>query len=188
MKIVLILCVMLVFEIITNILFKIIRYNKSELKIIMYLLLSCYSIIFGALATRNGTDDILVCIFCLGMFQGIFTIFEFVVKLAKNKHKNSIIETFEKNFCVILSLDWIEDYTQSELEALVKMNNVLSGKKQKVFLLILRDTKSNKIKLMFFIRKNINTRCIEEFCNENCDIEINRETNVKQTIIGQLRT
>lgn len=187
MNIVLIICLMLIWEIVFGIFSKFIRYNTRKFNIIVYTVSFLYSIFFCVCAIKTHTEQSLKFVLCVGVVQGILGIVEAMNVQRKYKSKEMMIDTFRENFCVILTLDWLEEYQNDELEILQKMNNSMKGNKGKNILIILKDKKTKNVKLMFYVRKQENCKYIEEFCYENCYIELKEENSKKQAIVAKLK-
>lgn len=186
MYILLLLCLMLIWEILFGIFSKFIRYNTRKFEIIVYSISVLYSVFWGVLATKMYNDQSLKFVFCVGIVQGIFGIIEAISIQGKYKSKELLIDTFRENFCLILTLDWLEKYRNDELEFLQKMNNSMRGNKGNNILVILKDKKTKNVKLMFYVRKQENWKSIEEFCDENCCIELKEENSKKQAIVCRM--
>lgn len=175
--------IMLICEMLFTVLSNMIRYNRYEAERWMLLVMLSYSMIWlYFVMVDDGSQWVMSCIYFAGMLQGIAGIIENTVNRKRYREKKEYIRTFEKNKFIVLSFDMLEKYTVRELRVLKTLNEENTGRKGKNILLIQKDMKTDKVMLMFFIRKAADNPDIREYFEKHFDIVEIGENNGKQVI------
>lgn len=185
MKFVLIIFLMLACGIIAELFIKYARYNTSSDKFIVVSLSMLYSAIWLWCAINCEETDSIIYIYFAGVGQGVSWIISTFYIYIKYKNKALVSECLRKNKCRIITFDWIEEFSENEIQKLYKMSEYMAGRKGNNFLFIAKD-KIQGVKLIFFIYKRGGWSCIQEACDKYCVYELKKSNKRKQVIMCRL--